>query len=124
MAMPMKTAGTPTSSVHRTRLRRCSRIAARNTAVTREWTEVGRVALVLGVVATDRMGAGAIWETEGGMTVWASRLVTGTGLMAVSAPEARGAGAGRIMTANRTTASVDRPAAQMNDHPTSPRGPA
>src|SRR3546814_16074688 len=39
MAKPMKTAGTPTSRTHRTRLRRYSRIPALSTATTRAVTD-------------------------------------------------------------------------------------
>ena len=123
MAMPMNTAGTTTSSAHRTRLRRCSRIPARNTAISRERAGTRRVVGAARIAATGRAVAGSTGERNG-VAAFIRSGVAGASVLVDPADDVRGAGAGLVVVARRTMARLVRPDAQSSDQPTSPRGPA
>jgi len=126
MAKPMNTAGTPTSSTHRTRLRRYSRTPARSTATSRAVTDAvpaadGVIDLVAASGATTRAaaarwGAGAMIGAIGGARMATTPLVEDA--------DAGGRDVGRVVAVRRATARATRPNAQSSDQPTSPRGPA
>lgn len=128
MAMTMNTAGTATSSTHRTRLRRCSRIPARSTAVMRAalLVPVGRRRVATFSDAFCDATSGAVPIGHGaseGRGVLRSAAAAEAGTRATTGTGACRGRAGRFVATRRPTAEAERPTAHAIDQPTSATGP-